>query len=154
MVKKERDHETQIRRIRSVLRFVYVSKLSFLLWQTQALANEIRTVCCVFSTKIYNRLVKLQNYVRRSESKQALDLGGVFSLRFMSREPASERTSFYLLQIFWFYFRFHAEFENCFLAKMRLKVSRSSFLFEWFIWFICPGTVDIIAFHCNFSWAW
>lgn len=82
MVKKERDHETQIRRIRSVLRFVYVSKLSFLLWQTQALANEIRTVCCVFSTKIYNRLVKLQNYVRRSESRQALDLGGVFSLRF------------------------------------------------------------------------
>ena len=57
-------------------------------------------------------------------------------------------------KIFWFYFRFHAEFENCFLAKMRLKVSRSSFLFGWFIWFICPGTVDIVAFYCNFSWAW
>ena len=38
---------------------------------------------------------RLQNYVRRSESRQALDLGGVFSLRFISREPASERTSFY-----------------------------------------------------------
>ena len=38
---------------------------------------------------------RLQNYVRRSESRQALDLGGVFSLRVISREPASERTSFY-----------------------------------------------------------
>ena len=43
-----------------------------------------------------NRLVKLQNCVRRSESRQALDLGGVFSLRFISREPAGlKRTSFY-----------------------------------------------------------
>ena len=33
--------------------------------------------------------------MRRSESRQALDLGGVYSLRFISREPASERTSFY-----------------------------------------------------------
>ena len=45
--------------------------------------------------KSANRLVKLPNYVRRSESRQALDLGGVFSLRFISRKPASERTSFY-----------------------------------------------------------
>ena len=46
--------------------------------------------------KSANRLFKLQNYVRRSESRQALDLGGVFSLRFISKEPASlKRTSFY-----------------------------------------------------------
>lgn len=46
--------------------------------------------------KYANRLVKLQNYVRRSESRQPLDLEGVFSLRFNSREPAGlKRTSFY-----------------------------------------------------------
>lgn len=46
--------------------------------------------------KSAKRLVKLQNYVRRSESRQALNLGGVFSLSFISREPASERTSFFI----------------------------------------------------------
>ena len=46
--------------------------------------------------KSAKRLVKLKNYVRRSESRQALDLGGVFSLSFISREPASERTSFFI----------------------------------------------------------
>ena len=44
--------------------------------------------------KSAKRFVKLQNYVRQSDSRQALDLGGVFPLRFISREPASERTSF------------------------------------------------------------
>ena len=46
--------------------------------------------------KSAKRFVKLQNYVRQSESRQALDLGGVFPLRFISREPASERTSFFI----------------------------------------------------------
>ena len=43
-----------------------------------------------------NRLVKAAE-VRATvrEYRQALDLRRVFSLRFISREPASERTSFY-----------------------------------------------------------
>lgn len=103
--------------------------------------------------KSANRLVKLQNYVPRSESRQAQSWFGrrILPSLYLERTCWSKEDQF--LEIFWFYFRFYAEFENCFLAKMRLKVSRS-FSFEWFIWFICPGTVVIIAFYCNFSLAW
>ena len=77
--------------------FVLFRYPSFLFWfdKQRHWQMKYRRFAASSAQKSAKRLVKLKNYVRRSESRQALDLGGVFSLRFISREPASERTSFY-----------------------------------------------------------